>query len=123
LGPQGQGGYLTLNWDLDFRNLLTFHSAFEKRDIDVYGSTSSTQVIYKKVVDNPAEFRYRGNLEWLHRPKGLPFLLKAQAGYEYVQNFNWVQGRNQNNFLGEVFLQFNLDRWAHFPKLGPQNHL
>jgi hypothetical protein len=116
LGPDAYGIYLTTNWDIDPRNLFTFEEAFESRSNDIWAVGDPNAFSFVKVQDNPDERRYRTSATWLHRFDPFPLLVKMQAAYERVENFNFVLGDSKNNFLGELFFQFNFDRWTHFPK-------
>jgi hypothetical protein len=115
LGSNGKGLYLVSNWDINPRNLITFNGDLEWRESGMWAVDDPVQFNFIKVVDGPTEKRIRGTVEWLHRWKSLPLFFRAQAGYERVQNFGFVQGSGKNNFLGEFALQVNFDRWLHFP--------
>lgn len=123
LGPDAQGVYGTLNWDLNSHNLLTFKGAFEHRGSDTYKAISHDPVTRPLAVDafvvvksNPAEKRIRLDTAWLHRWKEWPFQLTVDLGYEHVINENFVSGQKANNVRGLVSFQVNFDRWAHFPR-------
>ncbi len=113
LGPNAQAIYLKSEWDVSHQDLASFNIDFESRSSDIWGGSIDRFVVIQA---NPTEYRYRSTIDWLHRFSNLPLTLKGQLGYEHVQNFNWVQGRTQENFLGEVFLQFTFDQWTQFPK-------
>ncbi len=115
LGPNAFGIYLTSNWDIDQKNLLTINGAFETRSADTYITTTDASFL-QKVEDKPEERRYRATTQWLHRMEDWPLQLKVLVGYERVQNFNFVAGNGRNNYLGEIGLQFNFDKWTKFPK-------
>jgi hypothetical protein len=116
LGPDAQGGYATLNWDIDRKNLLTFKGDVEWRSEDIYAGISDPNLHFVKTVSNPKETRYAFSTEWLHRLDGLPLFFKVQLGYERVRNFGFTSGDNRNNFLGQLALQVNFDRWTRFPR-------
>ncbi len=109
LGPDAQGFYLSSNVDINSQHLLTFNESIELRSGDIWANAVSPQFVI--VQNNPSENRYRTTVEWLYRMKENPFFIKTKAGYEFVQNFNFVSGQNKNNFLGEVGVQFNFDQW------------
>ena len=115
LGPDAQGVYATVNWDLNRENLLTLDLAFEDRSNDIYISVSDPGLHFIKAKDNPDEFRVRAVGQWLYRLSDFPLNVTAQLGYERVHNFNFVQDADRNNFLGRVNLQFDLDRWTRRP--------
>jgi len=117
LGPNAWGLYGTVNWDVDPSNLLSFHGAFESRSSDLWTVVDpGGEFIFTKVADGPEERRLRGRVEWLHRVQGFPLQVRAQLAYERAQNFNFVAGNDRNNFLGEVGLRFEFDRWTRFPR-------
>jgi len=123
LGPNAYGIYATTNWDINPNNLLTFQVAFENRSSDIWDINS--EIIngkvnlvgnFFKVQDNPDERRYRFMTEWQHRLLSDAMRVQVRAAYERATAFNFVAGNDRNNFLGEVNLQFNFDRWTHFPR-------
>ncbi len=123
LGPNAYGIYATLHWDVDPSNLLAFQAAFENRSSDIWSINSVTingkvNLVgdFFKVVDNPDERRYRLVSEWQHRLFSDAMLLRLRAGYERATAFNFIAGNDRNNFLGEVSVQLDLDRWTRFPR-------
>ncbi|MCE9626262.1 MAG: capsule assembly Wzi family protein [Deltaproteobacteria bacterium] len=117
LGPNALGLYGMVNWDIDTRNLLGFDVAFESRSSDQWTVLDPEgEFIFQKVSDGPEERRFRGGAEWLHRMDGLPLQLRARLAYERVQNFNFISDNDRNNFLGEVGVRIDLDRWTKFPR-------
>ncbi len=119
LGPDAFGVYLVSNWDYDPQNLFTFRGAFESRSSDVWGNNSDSRGIignFFVVQNNPSENRYRVTTQWLHRFEDWPVKFKANIGYEFVQNFGFIEGETKNNFLGAAAFEINLDQWTKFPK-------
>lgn len=113
LGPNAQGFYLTSNFDINQQNLLTFDQAIELRSGDIWSQNGDGHSTPQFVVtqNNPSENRYRTTVSWLHRMESKLFLLKTKVGYEFVQNFNFMNSKNRNNFLGEIGIQFDFDYW------------
>ena len=111
LGPNAQGFYGTINWDLNSRNILSFNGAYEFRSNDIW-ITTEPGFNFEKIQDNPDEKRYRFMSGWTHRMEDLPLTLLASLGYERVSNFGFVQGVGRNNVLGQVQFQINLDKWT-----------
>ncbi|MBI4223708.1 MAG: hypothetical protein HY609_02140 [Deltaproteobacteria bacterium] len=97
LGPDAYGFMLEFGHEPTpyFHQRHSFH--FESRDSDVYFYGNQATVL-RKTEDNPAERRYRllHTLEWYSKAGQRWFL---QAGYERVQQFNFVAGQDINNFL------------------------
>lgn len=123
LGPNAFGLYATARWDINPQNLLSFQAAFENRSSDIWAIDTvvingKTNLVgdFFKVVDNPDERRYRLVSEWQHRLLNDAMLLRLRAGYERATAFNFVAGNDRNNFLGEVSVQLDLDRWTRFPR-------
>ncbi len=111
LGPNAQGVYGTLNWDVSPNHLFKFLFAYEDRSADQY-TVPSDVFEFVKTVNNPNEYRYRGVVQYLHRVEGFPLKLTVNFGYEHVNNFEFIGGNNRNNFLGDFALEFNLDHWT-----------
>jgi hypothetical protein len=103
LGPEGRAGYVELNWDATASDMLSFHGAYEGRRNDVYVSTGDDR--YDKAQSLPQERRYRVVGSWTHRPLRETFLVKATAGYERVNTFDFAVGNNHGNVLGHVEFQ------------------
>jgi hypothetical protein len=118
LGPNGQGVYLDLNWDINSEHLLGFSGAWESRNGDIYAYVAPVDApeFFEKLEDKPKEMRLRGTVDWLYRMDGFPLNIFVQLGIERVQNFNYISGYDRNNYLGRINLEFDLDRWTQFPR-------
>ncbi len=116
LGPDGNAVYLETGWDLNRENLLSFSSAVESRSNDIYVGVGEILDRFEKVQDNPNEYRIRFMSEWYHRMAELPLDFRIRLGYERVLNFDFVEGNDRNNFLGEMLFRINFDQWTKFPK-------
>lgn len=124
LGPDAYGGYATVGWELNRNHTFYFNAAFENRSADIYqavlGPNSTPEsadiIAFDKIVDNPDERRYRLTSTWVHRIETMPVQLTVGLGYERVQNFAFTAGNDRNNFLGEVGIQIQLDKWTSFPR-------
>jgi len=112
LGPDAQGVYATVNWDLNPQHLFKFLFAYEDRSADQYIVPPTDVFEFEKTVNNPNEYRYRALAQYMHRVEGFPLNLWLNLGYEHVNNFEFIDGNNRNNFLGEIALEFNLDQWT-----------
>lgn len=120
LGPNAQGVYMVMNWDINADNLLTFNGAFEDRSNDIYrpegNEITGESLHYVKIQDLPNEKRYRGIVGWQSRISEIPMLLTTRLGIERVQNFKFIAGNDRTNFLGEILFQVFFDRQTRFPR-------
>jgi hypothetical protein len=100
-------------------NLLTFEGAFETRSNDLWmaqGGTTDEHLHFLKVEDKPNERRYRGVVSWQSRIPEIPMVLTARFGAERVQNFQFIDGNDRTNFLGEILMQVYFDKKTRFPR-------
>ncbi len=116
LGPDANGFYVDTTWDVNRNNLIGLHGAFEFRDNDTYLTHGEPDFGFEITTDNPTEGRYRIQTDWTHRFGNYPLSTKIELGYERVQNFNFANGHNRNNFVGALSFHFDLDRRTQFPK-------
>jgi hypothetical protein len=116
LGPDANAIYLNSHWDFTAKNQLSFAAAFESRSNDFYVGVGEVLDRFEKVQDNPEERRLRWMGEWYHRMAEFPLDFRVRFGYERVFNFNFVEGSDRNNFLGEMLFRINFDQWTRFPK-------
>jgi hypothetical protein len=118
LGPNAQGVYGKVNFDVNPEHLLVFSGAWESRSGDVYVMVTpeDSPEFFQKVEDKPEEIRLRGMVDWIFRMNDFPLKVLVQMGFERVQNFNYVAGNDRNNYLGRINLQFDVDRWTKFPR-------
>ncbi len=112
LGPDSLGFSVKSNWDVGQGDLLTAQAVFESRSADLYTSYRDPGLHLAKIFDGPDERRYRFSLGGGHRLANFPLRFGWGAGYEHVENFNFVSGKSLNNFLGEISFQFHFDRWT-----------
>ena len=112
LGPNAQGAYAILNWDINDRNIVTPELAFESRSNDTWAADNTKDFNLVKIASFPSENRYRLGTTWFHRFASFPLDVKLKGAYERVYNFNFVSGSDRNNFLGELTFQFNFDKWT-----------
>lgn len=119
LGPDGNAGYFWVNWDINQENLIEFHGAVEWRSNDQYIAFGEPNFRFEKVTVLPKEQRYRMMNSWQHRMKDLPLSFLLQLGYERVENFNFVEGSNLNNWIGRFFVRVNLDGKTSFGGIRP----
>ncbi len=103
LGPEGQAGYVELNWDATGTDVLSLHGAYEGRSHDVYETTGRDRTA--KTQSLPQERRYRVVGSWTHRPLQETFLVKATVGYERVNTFDFAVGSNHGSVIGQIEFQ------------------
>lgn len=115
LGPDANGGYVWVNWDVDQNNLLTFTGAYERRSNDQYIALTDP-FRFEKVKTLPKENRIRVTGSWEHRAQGVPIRFLVQLGYERVINFAFTGGQDLNNFLGRVGFDFYFGKHTSFPR-------
>lgn len=101
LGPNAQGAYIRFVFKPTFYWQSELGFAWEQRDSDLYFIPSSGSV--QRLADSPDETRYRfmGNI--LYRMQD-SFSIALHAGYERVQQFNFIPGDDRNNFLTDIKL-------------------
>ncbi|MBL7685854.1 MAG: hypothetical protein JNK65_07480 [Deltaproteobacteria bacterium] len=123
LGPNAQGVYGTMKWDINTQNLLTFKGSYEKRGSNIYTAISHDPVNRPTAVDQfivvangPSEKRISFDAAWFYRFKNKPFSLRTDFGYEHVQNEGFVAGRNANHVRGQLAFQVDLDRFTKYPQ-------
>jgi Capsule assembly protein Wzi len=105
LGPEGQGGYLSIELDrVNTRFSLT--AAHEIRSGDVWGTVSTTSndadFHFVIVQQRPSERRWRlmGNVTVGHPTSA--FSTRLAAGVERVERFGFVPGADRNNVMAEI---------------------
>ncbi len=106
LGPEARAGYLELNWDPVDEHTVSLELAYEGRSHDEYEVVSTVPSRIEKVRSLPQERRYRAVTSWSYRPRRQPFFLLVRAWYERVNTFGFDVGRNLDNLIGEVRLQW-----------------
>lgn len=97
LGPQSNGFYADLNYDLNLEWFFHLGAAFERRDGDSFATTNQTPLTFAKSVDNPSEdrFQWTFGLIW---DQGV-FILENRLGMEVVTDFNHVAGNDRQNIV------------------------
>lgn len=112
LGPNAQGVYGYLNWDVNSKNILSWLLSYEGRSNDTWTADNTSDFNLVKVQSFPIENRYRVGTTWLHRFEPFPLDVKLNASYERVNNFNFAAGDDLNNYLAQISFQFNFDQWT-----------
>jgi hypothetical protein len=105
LGPEGQGGYLSVELDrVHTRFGLTAAHEIRSGDIWATSSTTSNDADFHFIIvqQRPSERRWRlMGYSTVGHPTST-FSTRLSAGVERVQRFNFVDGANRNNFVAEV---------------------
>ncbi|MBI5299582.1 MAG: hypothetical protein HY877_04730 [Deltaproteobacteria bacterium] len=98
LGPDAQGVYVRYDFAPTYYWQHQLGFVWEERDSDLY----SIPIIHK-TVENPAETRFRwwAGCRWRSTEA---FEIALRAGYERVQQFNFIPGDDRNNFLTDIKL-------------------
>jgi hypothetical protein len=115
LGPQGDAGYVRLEWDAGGASTLRFDVASERRGGNSYAAqfdttASGRQTNFHFIIKEarPAERRNRVVVNWSMR-NASAWRFSLEAGVERVRNFGFVGGRNRTNALGGA--RFEFTRW------------
>ena len=108
LGPDAQGAYAQLGWYRTSARRLTLELAAERRSNDqyMYWPVALPKFGWSRIQDRPKEWRGRALVSWRSMPSKRPLGAFVQAGYERVQNFNFLDGDNRNNLLARVGMEY-----------------
>jgi len=106
LGPNGQGGYLYLDWFRSVRTPLGLQLAVERRSDDQYAFVPEPNFGFTRIESRPKEWRGRALASWQLLPDRRQVGGLVQLGYERTRNFNFVDGNDRNGFLARVALQY-----------------
>ncbi|MCB1214392.1 MAG: hypothetical protein KDK66_02830 [Deltaproteobacteria bacterium] len=105
LGPDAQGFYFKVYYELRPEHRLALHGAWESRSEDRYiGGVSDGGLSFSKVEDRVEETRLRLGAYWNFEPEEIPLRLKLEGAYERVQNFAFVSGETQHHWLAALSL-------------------
>jgi len=107
LGPDADGLLIEFESQPTFDFAQRHSIAAEVRDSDLFALLNNATVV-RKTQDNPSEkrFRWMSSFDLHHNPK---VSWNLSFGYERVYGFNFVPGRNINNFL--VGLKMTMRPW------------
>lgn len=104
MGAQGESLTIGVTKVLDdFRTRFSGTLSLGRHDGDLYGAPAGGARFV--LVDGPAELRVRGVAGASHRLNAR-FGGTASIGYERVENFNFVSGASENNFLIQAAVTF-----------------
>ncbi|MBI2501421.1 MAG: hypothetical protein HYW02_08225 [Deltaproteobacteria bacterium] len=105
LGPDSDGAYGKIRWDLREGLLLTSGLAYERRDSDRFLTITAggENIDIVGIENNPAEHRWRleEGLEWKWR-EGLAS--KLMIGYEHAWNALFQQNHDQDHWMAQLEL-------------------
>lgn len=105
LGPEALGGFISIKKRFSDRFSMWYDIALERSDSNIHVTINDDLEI---VTDQIAEKRFRQILGASYR---WTKLLKTthHIGYERVENFNYDDARNLDNFLFRLDFNFNID--------------
>ena len=106
LGPNGQAGYLYLDWFESQQHRAALQLAFERRSNDQYAFVPEPNFGFKRIEVRPTEWRGRLVGSWRLLPDQGQLGGLVQFGYERVRNFDFIEGNGRNSFLARVALQY-----------------
>ncbi|MBU4484778.1 capsule assembly Wzi family protein, partial [bacterium] len=111
IGPDADGVYMDIYYDLTMRSRLTTRLAYERRrnDTQHHDGSPGGWVITNYL---PSEDRYRVMLEF-ECPITKILDLNLTGGYEYAENFGFTDGLEKHLYLISAGLTFNIDRAIH----------
>lgn len=106
LGADAESAGIWLTKRLDSKTEVTGEFAFERIDSDNYqGGVPEGR---RKTVDGTAEKRFRGRFG-LSRQLTKRLNSAALFGYEHIEDFNFAEGNNRENFLFNLALDLDID--------------
>lgn len=109
LGPNGQGGYLYLDWFESLQRRLGLQLALERRSNDQYVFVPEPSFGFRRVEVRPKEWRGRAVGSWQLLPRRGRLGGLAQFGYERTRNFDFIHANDRNGFLARVALQYRFE--------------
>ena len=106
LGPNGQGGYLYMDWFESQQRRAGLQLAVERRSNDQYAFVPEPNFGFRRIEVRPAEWRGRLVGSWRLLPDRAQVGALVQFGYERARNYDFVEGNSRNSFLARAALQY-----------------
>lgn len=100
LGPDGRGGYVSLDMRPTPEDRISIVLAREERSNDTW--VVDEGFVFRKTVDGPEETRTRAELIWRRSWPRRGFGVVGRGGYERVSNFGFVNGESEGNTVLEL---------------------
>ncbi len=109
LGPRGRGGYGSLEVDRGSHS-LAMSLAYEVRNGDAYGATSTTpddaDFRFVKLAQHPAERRWRAMPSFRFGGVSSAYTIDVSGGAERVENFAHAGGSWRTNWMTQVAVRY-----------------